>query len=43
MSTVVSMLVVMAGMDVVVSAITVVEASFGPVVRTFVGFVVDRV
>ena len=43
MSTVVSMLVVMAGTDVVVSAIAVVEAIFGPVVTTFVGFLVDRV
>ena len=42
-STVVSMLVVVAGRDVVVLAITVVEAIFGPVVTTFVDFVVDRV
>ena len=42
-TTVVSMLVLVAGTDVVVSAMTVVEAIFGPVVTTFVIFVVDRV
>ena len=42
-NTVVSLLVVVAGTDVVVSAMTAVEAIFGPVVTTFVGFVVDRV
>ena len=39
----VSMLVVVAGMDLVVSLMTTVEAIVGRVVTTFVGFVVDRV
>ena len=38
--TVVSLLVVVAGTDVVVSGITVVEAIVGPVVTTLGGFVV---
>ena len=39
----VSMLVVVAGMDLVVSLMTSVEAIVGRVVTTFVGFVVVRV
>ena len=39
----VSMLVVVAGMDLVVSLMTTVEAIVGRVVTTFVGFVVVRV
>ena len=42
-STFVSLLVVVAGKEVVISARTVVEVIVGPVVTTVDGFVVDRV
>ena len=42
-TTAVSMPVLVAGTDVVVSAMTVVEAIFGPVLTAFDGSVVDRV
>ena len=43
LTSVFSMLVSVAGTDVVVSAMTVVEDSVGPVLTTFEGFFVDKV
>ena len=42
-ATVLSLLAMVVGTDVVVSGITLVETLVGRVVKTFVGFVVDRV
>ena len=42
-ATVLSLLAMVVGTDLVVSGITLVETLVGRVVKTFVGFVVDRV